>query len=128
MLRLSIQPAVTFAAVSSSGFADSEGRRDPCAGLVQGYARGRQRGQGIDDRNGRPCQEGGRRHPHGQSLDKVPGQQHTLAPVPVAEQGGDRGEDHGRDELHYPYRPRGQPRQPRRRRPGWRSRFPTSPL
>ena len=37
----------------------------------------------------------------------VPCEQHALAPVPVAEQGGERGEDGGRDELHHPDSPGG---------------------
>ena len=77
MLRLSIQPAVTFAAVSSSGVLASEGKEGSLRRPGQGYAGGRQRGQGIDDRNGRPGQEGGRRHPHGQRLDQVPRKQHS---------------------------------------------------
>ena len=61
----------------------------------------------LPARNGRPCHKAGRRHSHGQCLDKVPREQHSLAPETVAEQGGDGGEDHGRDELYHPDHPRG---------------------
>ena len=110
MLKLSIQPAATLAAVSSSGRPGQRRQERPLRrpghrqAVATSAARARWR-EGV-----LPARRATAVAPTTDRLDHVPREQYSLAPVPVAEQRGERGED------CQPVRAVS-PRSPRQRRP-----------